>query len=83
MIGSYARHHRNGLAGPPMPSPLCMALAAPRTPAMPARTSLPCTRDSSAVCSQRGNFHASSTFLSQWTPSLSNAFDWSASSTAG
>eukprot|EP00972_Heterocapsa_arctica_P062438 9203913-Heterocapsa_arctica.AAC.1 len=78
MIGSYARHHKKGLAGPPIPSPLRMALAMPSTPATPARTSLPCTRDRRAVWSQRGNSHASSTFLSHRMPSLSNALLWSA-----
>eukprot|EP00972_Heterocapsa_arctica_P012123 1778667-Heterocapsa_arctica.AAC.1 len=72
-MGSYAKHHRKGLAGPPIPRPRRMALATPSTPAMPARTSLPCTRDRRAVWSQCGNSQAQSTFLSQWTPNLSNA----------
>eukprot|EP00972_Heterocapsa_arctica_P055576 8197536-Heterocapsa_arctica.AAC.1 len=51
-MGSYARQHKKGLAGPPIPNPLRMALATPSTPAMPTRTSLPWTRERRAVWSQ-------------------------------
>eukprot|EP00972_Heterocapsa_arctica_P023504 3463268-Heterocapsa_arctica.AAC.1 len=83
MIGSYPRHQRNGLAGPPMPSPLRIARTAPMPPAMHALTPLPLTSAKSDSRTQPGNFQESSTSSSHASPMRSKALLWSASTTAG
>eukprot|EP00972_Heterocapsa_arctica_P044269 6536451-Heterocapsa_arctica.AAC.1 len=73
MIGSYPRHHRNGLAGSPMPSPRRMARMAPIPPAMHARTLRPLTRASMETRTHFGKSHASSTSSSHAMPMRSKA----------
>eukprot|EP00972_Heterocapsa_arctica_P111629 16427178-Heterocapsa_arctica.AAC.1 len=83
MMGSYPRHQRKALAGPPMPRPLRIARMAPIPPAMHALTPLPLTSARSDSRTHAGNFHASSTSLSHARLMRSKALLWSARTTAG
>eukprot|EP00972_Heterocapsa_arctica_P049525 7289065-Heterocapsa_arctica.AAC.1 len=58
MMGSYPRHHRNWLAGPPIPSPRQIARMAPIPPAIHALTPRPLTSARREVWTHLGKFHA-------------------------
>ena len=81
-MGSKARFHKKGLAGPPMPMPRVIAFASERRLSSREHTWRPSTNDMRARRTQLGRDHACMTCRSQARERRSNALLWSARKTA-